>query len=202
MKKVFALLLALCLLCCGVALADNEKQLKPTGTTDPTDTTLLSLDVAQDYVVTIPSTVGFTLNEAAGTCTATGDVVASSWRLNVGKKLVVKLIGATSLNDAENTAKVLRLSTAQAPALLYKIYKGDDITNAITTIAAGGWEVISVDWNDSSASAPTATLNFEVLPEGEETKVEIKVAGKYTDTLTFSVSIADIQTAVQPGEGD
>lgn len=88
MKKVFAMLLALCLLCGGVALADNPAYDPKTSETPKTE---LQLDVSETYTVSIPST----LTIAYGATTTNLPVSCTMIRLLSTHQLCVKA-GITS----------------------------------------------------------------------------------------------------------
>ena len=86
MKKIFCLLLALSLLCAGIALADNE--ITTDGGTGSTTVTYTVPEPGTDFVVIIPPSVTIPQGETSATMQIS---IEEGSTLESGKTLSVKL---------------------------------------------------------------------------------------------------------------
>lgn len=164
MKKLFALVLTLCLLCGSVAVAENTTINQDSN--DKTASTTVSYTIAacEEYTVTIPSSVTLT-----GTDNLSGTMRISlkTENFNVfGKTITVKL--TSSVND-------LKLKLANS-------------TSEIDyTLKAGG---VKYQVNDTLLSWTYSQNTDQTLALVAQATVSSKLpAGEYTDTLTFAVSV-------------
>ena len=162
MKKIFCLLLALSLLCAGVALADTE--ITTDGGTGSTTVTYTVPEPGTDFVVIIPPSV--TIPQGGTSATMQISVGADS-TLESGKTLSVKL---------ESSANNFSLKLAGgSDAIGYKVEKDNQAVNA-------GGEVLSWTGGEAIPAAATLTMALTESTGG-------KTAGEYSDTLTFKLSL-------------
>lgn len=172
MKKILALVLTLCLLCGGVAVAENTTINQDS--TSKTANTTLSYTIAtnETYTVTIPSKVE--LNNKDGALSGTVSVRLQTPNFNVsGKTITVKL--TSSANDLKLK---LANSKSEIPYTLKaagKEYKADDIL---------------LNWTYGEKTDQTLTLVAQATVSSN------LPAGEYTDTLTFTVSVDSSEASV------
>lgn len=171
MKKFLALALALCLLCGGVALADDTTiNQDSTGNTGST-TVSYTIQPNETYTVTIPSSVTLTADEdSALTGSMTIALDASNFNVS-GKKINVKLTDTT--ND-------FNLVNGQQKISYFLKRNGN--TEAI---AKGS---LVLDWASSNGLTYGSYTNNATYTISAEIP-EHAPAGDYTDTLTFTVSV-------------
>lgn len=170
MKKILAMVLTLCLLCGGVALADTT--INQDSTSNTADTTV-SYNVAtcEDYTVTIPSSVSLTAGEGSElTGSMTLSLDASDFNV-YGKHINVKL--TDTANDFNLVNDEQKISYA-----LKRMGSSDEITKGSLVL----------DWALSSG------LLFNVYTVSAQYEISAEIpahapAGAYTDTLTFTVSV-------------
>ena len=163
MKKIFCLLLALSLLCAGVALADTE--ITTDGGTGSTTVTYTVPEPGTDFVVIIPPSV--TIPQGGTSATMQISVEADS-TLESGKTLSVKL---------ESSANNFSLKLAGgSDAIGYKVEKDSQAVNA-------GNAVLS--WTGGEVIPAAATLTMELTESTDG-----KTAGDYSDTLTFKLTLS------------
>lgn len=175
MKKLFSLILALCLLCSGAALADNNTTtITDTSTSKNANTTVsYKIDENESFTVTIPASVTLTAGEGetsglSGNMTILLD--ANSFNVS-GKGIDVKLSNA-AFKLANGSNKID-----------YTIQKGEDAVKKGDTVLS--WAFGSGTFKASQELTITAQSVADHLP-----------AGEYKDTLTFAVSV----TASTTGE--
>ena len=162
MKKIFCLLLALSLLCAGVALADTE--ITTDGGTGSTTVTYTVPEPGTDFVVIIPPSVTIPQGETSATMQIS---IEEGSTLESGKTLSVKL---------ESSANNFSLKLAGGSDTIgYKVEKDSQAVNA-------GNAVLS--WTGGEVIPAAATLTMELT---ESTGG--KTAGDYSDTLTFKLSV-------------
>lgn len=163
MKKAFAMLLALCLLCGGVALAENST-INQDSASKTADTTV-SYTIAENetYTVTIPSSV--TLTNAGDNLSGTVSVRLQTPNFNVvGKTIAVKLTKAAfELANGDNKIPYSIKSAGNGVAL------NDTVLS---------WTYGDATTDNTKALTVQSTNGLSNLP-----------AGDYTDTLTFTVSV-------------
>ena len=162
MKKIFCLLLALSLLCMGVALADTE--ITTDGGTGSTTVTYTVPEAQTGYTVIIPASVTI---PQGGTSTTMQISIGTGSTLESGKTLSVKL---------ESSANNFSLKLAGgSDAIGYKVEKDGQAVNA-------SGDVLS--WTGGQAIPEAATLTMELTESTDG-----KTAGDYSDTLTFKLSV-------------
>lgn len=182
MKKALVLLLALCLLLASVALADDTSISKPSNGTTNAGNTQIKLSIDQAYTVTIPQTLTFTYDTTSKQYMATGTVKVTECRLKEGRTLIVKITDAANA-EQDGTRKLLFIKvgnykvpyTVKIDSVTYSSMISSDIP--VVTCAAG------------ATTLPSQTLNF--YTNEDET---FAVAGDYTDTITFTVSVQEPPT--------
>ena len=162
MKKRICLLLALSLLCAGVALAE-EKVIDPNNLSQSTTVTFDVPEPVTDYTVTIPASVAF-----AGSATTTDMTVT----IGADSTLAV---GATLQVTLDSSANSFNLKQDDN-AIAYEIRQGGSSLSA-------GSAVLS--WTQGEAIPAAATLNLEVTGS-----IDGLPYGSYTDTLTFKASVS------------
>ena len=162
MKKPICLLLALSLLCAGVALADTE--ITTDGGTGSTTVTYTVPEAQTGYTVIIPPSVSIPQGETSATMQIS---IGTGSTLESGKTLSVKL---------ESSANNFSLKlTGGSDTIGYKVEKDSQAVNA-------GGEVLS--WTGGQAIPEAATLTMELTESTDG-----KTAGDYSDTLTFKLSV-------------
>ena len=162
MKKPICLLLALSLLCAGVALADTE--ITTDGGTGSTTVTYTVPEPGTGYTVVIPASVAIPQGETSTTMQIS---VGADSTLESGKTLSVKL---------ESSANNFKLQLAEgSETISYKVEKDGQAVNA-------SGDVLS--WTGGQAIPEAATLTMELTESTDG-----KTAGDYSDTLTFKLSV-------------
>lgn len=180
MKRAFALLLALCLLLGGAALADTSTITKPSNPSDsPSKDTTINLAVDQAYTVVIPQSVNLAYDATTSTYRATDTVKVTECRLNLGESLRVAI--TNSANKDTSNAFYIKASGHSVP---YSVKVGSNA--AVTALpTTGGITVLTCAAGTAAASLPTVALTFST-----GANPTFLLAGNYTDTLTFTVSIS------------
>ena len=162
MKKIFCLLLALSLLCAGVALADTE--ITTDGGTGSTTVTYTVPEPGTGYTVVIPASVAIPQGETSTTMQIS---VGAGSTLESGKTLSVKL---------ESSANGFKLQLAEgSETISYKVEKDGQAVNA-------SGDVLS--WTGGQAIPEAATLTMALTESTDG-----KTAGEYSDTLTFKLTL-------------
>ena len=162
MKQLICLLLALSLLCAGVALADTE--ITTDGGTGSTTVTYTVPEPGTGYTVVIPASVAIPQGETSTTMQIS---VGADSTLESGKTLSVKL---------ESSANGFKLQLAEgSETISYKVEKDGQAVNA-------SGDVLS--WTGGQAIPEAATLTMELTESTDG-----KTAGDYSDTLTFKLSV-------------
>lgn len=170
MKKIIAIVLALCLLCGAVALAEATQ----TGSTRVTYT----IATSESYILTVPASAPLNTNE--GGPTGYMDVQLDATNFNVsGKTISVALTGAAFklTNGTDEMAYTLKYGTNkgnQAGTTL-------NLNDTILTWTYGDQAVVTTDVRINVASGDVVG----------------KTAGEYSDMLTFTASVSDVGAAVE-----
>lgn len=167
MKKILSLALALVFmfaLAIPAFAADPATLNSASSSKDVTAT----YNVGEGYTVTIPSGITFSAEK-----TANETVTVSNVYINANKKVVVTLKAA-----GEDTAFELKYDN---DALTYTVKTNLGNGDATTAIAATGGTVVEV--NAGTVTGATAALAFQITEDAI-------YQGEYTDTLTFSVTVA------------
>lgn len=164
MKKTLSLLLALCLLCAGAALAE-ENQLTPDQQTGTTTVTYTVEEKPSEFVVTIPANVSIPQGATSATMQISIDAGST---LATGETLAITL---------ESSANNFALKHAdQADTLSYTVRQGGE------NVVAGG-KILT--WNQGEAIPSAAELTLTVESSEGHTP------GEYTDTLTFKATLTE-----------
>ena len=166
MKKTLSLLLALCLLCAGAALAE-ENQLTPDQQTGTTTVTYTVAEKPSEFTVTIPANVSIPQGDTSTTMQISID---ESSTLATGDTLTVTL--QATVNDFK--------LKKDADTIGYKI------TKDVVDINVGSEVLV---WKHSEAIPEAATLTL-TLTEA----IDNKPAGEYSDTLTFEIGLEGTTT--------
>ncbi|MGN0537126.1 MAG: hypothetical protein ACI4M3_04025 [Acutalibacteraceae bacterium] len=178
MKKIITSVLAATFALSATATAfaaDTTITADENGEPNPsTGNTTVTYSVAPTYTVTIPEMVQLdtvssnaTVNEA--TIKAENVVVAK------GKQVVVKLTGASGTDNAFTVAT----TDGEGAEITYTVKNGSTYVNI-------GDAVLTV--NPESDSSGSSILKF-IAPN------EVKYAGTYEGTVTFTVSVDDVPTS-------
>lgn len=159
MKKLFAMIMGLCLLCSAFALAENTK----------TTEVYYLLESNEGYTVTIPADLNLN-SEEDGRPTQYMDVKIEAFGFNVpGKTISVALTAAAFklVNGESDMPYTIQINTGNKP------------TVALNDVIAS--------WNFGDA-AVTVPLRVHVTSLDNA-----KVAGKYSDNLTFTITVDDAE---------
>jgi hypothetical protein len=163
MKKVISLLMVLSMmLCMSVTVLANDSKVTTSG---GSSTTIATYSKDASYTVTIPSAITVVANDGSPTAeTLTiGAVVAKP-----GQELKVTV-------SSKNNWEVKNTNNGVTEGYGYDLYAGDaTTTEKIASVNAGETEETTVSLTAKLKSGVTATT-----------------AGDYTDTLTFTVTVAD-----------
>lgn len=162
MKKPSCLLLALSLLCAGIALAE-EKVIDPNNLSQSTTVTFDVPEPVTDYTVTIPANVAFV-----------DDATTTNMTVTIGADSTLA-VGATLQVTLESSANSFQLKQGGS-AIAYQIEQGGSSLSA-------GSEVLS--WTQGEEIPGAATLNLEVTGP-----IDGLPYGSYTDTLTFKATVS------------
>ena len=161
MKKPSCLLLALSLLCAGIALAE-EKVIDPNNLSQSTTVTFDVPEPVTDYTVTIHASVAFV-----------DDATTTNMTVTIGADSTLA-VGATLLVTLESSANSFQLKQGGS-AIAYQIEQGGSSLSA-------GSAVLS--WTQGEEIPAAATLNLEVTGS-----IDGLPYGSYTDTLTFKATV-------------
>lgn len=162
MKKPICLLLALSLLCAGIALADTN--ITTDGGTGSTTVTYTVPEPGTGYTVIIPASVAI---PQGGISTTMQISIGTGSTLESGKTLSVQL---------ESSANNFSLKQAGgSDAIAYAVKKDSQAVNA-------GDAVLSWKGGEAIPAATTLTMELTESTDG-------KTAGDYSDTLTFKLSV-------------
>lgn len=167
MKKLFVAILALCLLATLSVTAFASNSSGQTEISQGTEPKTGSLNV--NYTVDSNYTVTIPTTVTLG---GTAKIKAENVKVKKGEYVEVKLTGTSGTNNA------FILKTGEGAEITYTVEKGGNVVNvndAILTVSPG--ENLSGD----------TTLTF-VAP------ADIKYAGTYTGTVTFTVSVGSSDT--------
>ena len=162
MKKPICLLLALSLLCAGIALAE-EKVIDPNNLSQSTTVTFDVPEPVTDYTVTIPASVAFA-----------GEATTTDMTVTIGADSTLA-VGATLQVVLESSANSFQLKQGDN-AIAYEIKQGGSSLSA-------GSAVLS--WTQGEEIPAAATLNLEVTGS-----IDGLPSGAYTDTLTFKATVS------------
>lgn len=157
MKKLFAMVLALCLVCCTSALAVRAEGEEPTGEytgkEDTEATTIVSVTITETYTVVIPPTVNIAFNTVNTPIT----VNVSDLRLIPGNLLYVQPKDYGTLTD-ENSGETLPYTLTgldtkgDVKALFF-----DKVGDADLTI-----NIPADTWNATPAGSYLGTIAFNI----------------------------------------
>lgn len=163
MKKLICLLLAMSLLCAGAALADTN--ITTDGGTGSTTVTYTVPEAGTGYTIIIPASVAI---PQGGFSTTMQISIGTGSTLESGRTLSVKL---------ESSANNFNLKLAGgSETIAYAVKKDNRTVNA-------GDAVLSWKGGEAIPAATTLTMEFAEPTDG-------KSPGKYSDTLTFELSLS------------
>lgn len=180
MKKLFAVMLSLCLLC-GMAALAEDTTITASG---ETGSVTVSYKVPEDFrfTVTIPPSINLTAAQGATEATGTLSIAVNVTACNVSDQMIIVEL-TKSLND------FTLVSAESADAISYAVKKdGTDVAEKAEILR---YEVESVP-ADTSVSLDLSA------------QIDKVAAGTYSDTLTFTVSTTTKVTGtIDPGwDGD
>lgn len=164
MKKVFGVLLSLCLLCCAFALADGGT-ISGDADGEKTANTVVTTTVEESYTITIPPEV---LIPFESTGITTQSVAVTAYNLLSTHKLSMSYSSANGLKMMNGTNSIPYIMLGIKPDTEYD------------TTGKAGWNLavkVSETNGDSTAKIQEIWNNAK--------------AGTYSDTLTFTVKIVD-----------
>lgn len=174
MKKILALVLTLCLLCGGVAVAENTTINQDSNDKTASTTVSYTIQANESYTVTIPSKV-----ELKGASDPEPSELMGTMTIS---------LDATSFNVANKKISVTLTGKGSALKL-----KGDDTKQISYAIAKNGSSIsqnsVCLEWESFSASS-TASTELTIVTHGFGYGKSLP-AGDYTDTLTFTVSVTE-----------
>lgn len=177
MKKILMMALALCLLCGGAALADtnnNEETMSPEKTT-ATTTLSYTIDANESYTVTIPSSVGLSLNDSNNKLSGSLEVKLDASSFNVeGKTISVKM--------SQNSGALMRQDGGTIPFNVYKdtIAEGNEVQGAEANRTFISWTFGQAGSANISQTLLIGTGDISTCP-----------AGDYKGLVMFAVSVTD-----------
>lgn len=172
MKKIYAAIFALCLMCGTTALAAEKNSITINqNSTDKTGSTTVSYTIEENetYTVTIPSEV--TLKNDKGTLSGSVSVRLQTASFNVPDKTITVELSTAALKLVNENREINYTLSAAA-----KEYKAGDTVLRWT---------YGENTDQTNALVATAYVSSN-LP-----------AGDYTDTLTFKVSVTDNNTGAE-----
>lgn len=199
MKKAFALLLALCLLCGSVALAESstnritQDQSTAENSNKPHADTTVQLKVNDAYEVTIPTTLNFTANNSGYTTTATVSLTKCIIPERGWLKVYITKTASASTSDAYY--KVRLGGTSDTYGLKYTIGVGG-VTRS--QFVPNGIPVLTYD--NTAATKQTLPLSQDVVFTLTETT--FPVSGTYSDKVTFTVATGVTEQPVEEQPAD
>lgn len=170
MKKIFAVLLALCLLCGACALAD---EITGNGTGPKTGSTVVKTTVEESYAISIPAEIVIPFGS---TGEYSQSVAVTAYNLLNTHKLSVSYTSQNRRENKDQNGAQMMNGNNSIPYIMMglKPYTESFATNMIT-------------WN----------LSVKVSDSNDDTADDIKKiwnnakAGDYSDTLTFTTRIVD-----------
>jgi len=173
MKKIFALILALCLLCGATAFATEITENWGEGTTTVT-LTIKEPEPCYDYIVTIPSAM--TIGEN-GTGSMVIELDASDYTAT-DKEIMIGLVPYSTIND-------------------FKLKKTDDVTATIdyklstadNGVLGSGQAFLTYTPGEDSEKIKSEELTATV----DAAQFAAAVPGTYEDDITFNVYLNGLQ---------
>ena len=176
MKKIIAMILALCLLCGAVALAETTT-LSGTNTTGETTVTykIAPPPVTYDYILTIPSEVDLTNGSQ------TMEIKLDTTGVTGTDKQIIVDMNA----DTDSSGNWwLTLTNETGDVIRYQIKNSSDLN--VYPAAASIMEWIP-------GTSPAAGLTETWTATVNESDLTDAAAGNYSDTLSFTVSMSSVQ---------
>lgn len=169
MKRIFAMMLSLCLLGGGAALAEDTTINQDS--TSKTAETKVSYSIAtcEEYTVTIPSSITLNTDPTSSTkIKGSMQISINADKFNVpGKSVVVKL---------QHRGESLKTKNDDSSYIAYYILKDNTGVQLGATILSWTWA-----WNGDKQVSATLDIAANISAALS--------AGDYTDTMTFSVNV-------------
>ena len=162
MKRIFCVLLTMCVVCMSVAVAENTQITTDNGS----GTTIVTYNVPEpvtEYIVTIPSNITFG-ESTSTTMEVSIDESSTLATDNTLKVVLEKSENGFTLKNADST-------------IAYEVKKDSAQLSA-------GSEVLS--WTEGEEIPGAVTLEMNITGSTDDMP-----AGDYTDTLTFKTSVSD-----------
>lgn len=169
MKKLFALVLTLCLLCGMTALAEDTTINQDTEEKQASTSVSYTITPCEEYTVTIPSSVTLTTDPNNSTkLQGNMQISLNADKFNVpGKSILVKL---------QNRGESLKTQNDANSYIAYSVLKTNAGVQLGDTILSWAWA-----WNGAKQASVTLDIAASISAALS--------AGTYTDTMTFSVSV-------------
>lgn len=188
MKKFLSLLLALCLLCGMTAAVAEDTETKITNETESKEaTTTINYSVAlnENYTVTIPTSVTFPDPDENGVLKATMEL---SIVPDAGYN---KLNGEISIKLKSSANGFAMKRDGGEDTIQYSMYKTLNDAGAYADPITAGGDTPLLTWQQGGEAA-SASLTLYMKADMQE----VKIAGDYSDTLTFTVSTGETKVDV------
>ena len=188
MKKLFAMMLALCLLCGAGALAEEVNTV--TGNGDANTKVSYTVAPVEEFTVTIPASMNLALTDVQGSQALKGTLQCSldASKINTAFAIDVKLTGAANGSSNENTYYLAK----DAEKVPYTLFSGDrDNPSAMYPARLG---TALLHWAFGTTEETTASCVMMAIADPEA----FKAAGEYTDTLTFTITGSAPEAETQP----
>lgn len=165
MKKIFAVLVALCLLCGACALAENNSTVNGDGKSEKTANTVVTTTVEESYAISIPAEIVIPFGS---TQAHSQSVAVTKYNLLSTHKLSVNYTSANGFKMMNGTDYIPYITMGIKP----------DMESFATNMTTWNLSVkVSNSSNDGTAAIEQIWNNAK--------------AGDYSDTLTFTTKIVD-----------
>ena len=187
MKKLFAMMLALCLLGGAGALAEEATTNTVTGNGDANTKVSYTVAPVEEFTVTIPANMNLALTDLQGSQALKGTLQCTldASKINTAFAIDVKLTGAAngSSNSNQNTYYLAK----DAEKVPYTLMFGDrDDPSAMYSAPLG---TVLLHWEFGTTETTKSCVMMAIAdPEA------FKAAGEYTDALTFTITGSAPQT--------
>lgn len=180
MKKLFVMMLALCLLFGMSALAEDAPTL--TGDGEAYTTVSYTTEACTEYTVTIPAELNLVANEATGLVKGTMTYSLDVSKINTNFQIMIKLTGGNnggSGDERDYRFNLWRAGGSETELVQYRMNYGKTNDPGGLFMAYPGATLLNWIYGQETTSG--------VLTAYADS-ADFKTAGTYTDTLTFTVS--------------